>query len=134
MIFLECLYNLGVHISELTAVALVKDDNAMLAHHLMPFVLGHEVIQLLNSRDDDFILVVAAFFVSVLKLSPQYSCRSVAVGRTFFKALIFFHCLIVKVFSANYEQNLVHMGGSADESCAVLKEVCVFPLPVLCQI
>ena len=68
MIFLERLNNLGVHISELTAVALVKDDHAMLVEHLMPLVLGHEVVQLLNGRDDDFILVVAALFVPVLKL------------------------------------------------------------------
>ena len=68
MIFLERLHDFCVHISELTAVALVKDDHAMLVEHLMPLVLGHEVVQLLNGRDDDFILVVAALFVPVLKL------------------------------------------------------------------
>ena len=108
-----------MHISKLTAVALVKDDNAMLVEYLMPLVLGHEVVQLLNGRDDDFILVVAAFFVPVLKLSLQYSRRSVAVGRTFFKAVIFFHGLIVKVFSVNHEQNLVHIRKCGCKLCGL---------------
>ena len=81
MIFFERLYNLCVHISELATVALVKDNHAMLVKHFMSFVLGHKVIQLLNGCDDDFILMVAAFFVTVLKLSLQYSGRSIAVGR-----------------------------------------------------
>ena len=109
MIFFERLYNFCVHISELAAVALVKDNHAMLIEHFMSFVLSHEVIQLLNGCDDDFILMIAAFFVPVLKLSLQYSCRSIAVGRTFLKAVIFFHGLIVKVFSINHKQNLVHI-------------------------
>ena len=53
--------------------------------------------------------MIAAFFVPVLKLSLQYSGRSVAVGRAFFKTVIFFHGLIVQVFSIDYKQNLVHI-------------------------
>ena len=119
VIFPKRLNNLGVHISELATVALVKDDNAMLVEHLMSFVLGHEVVQLLNGRDDDFILMIAAFFISVLKLPLQYPCGSVAVGRAFFKAVIFFHGLIVQVFSIDHEQNLVHIGKCGCKLCGL---------------
>ena len=44
MIFLERLDNLGVHIAELAAVALVEDDDAMFVEHFMPLVLSHEVV------------------------------------------------------------------------------------------
>ena len=74
MIFLERLYDFCVHISELAAVALVEDDNAMLVEYLVSLVLAHEIIQLLNGCDDDLVFVETAFFVSVLKLSLQNSC------------------------------------------------------------
>ena len=119
MIFLERLYDFCVHISELTAVALVEDNNAMLVEYLMSLVLAHEVIQLLNSRDDDLVFVEAAFFVPVLKLSLQNSCGGVAVGRAFFKAVVFFHGLIVKVFSIDYEQNLIHIGERRCKLCGL---------------
>ena len=44
VIFLERLDNLGVHIAELAAVALVEDDDAMFVEHFMTLVLGHEVV------------------------------------------------------------------------------------------
>ena len=44
VIFLERLDNLGVHIAELAAVALVEYDDAMFVEHFMPLVLGHEVV------------------------------------------------------------------------------------------
>ena len=119
MIFLERLYDFSVHISELAAVALVEDDNAMLVEYLMSLVLAHEVVQLLNSRDDDLVFVKAAFLVFVLKLSLQNSCRGVAVGRAFFKAVVFFHGLIVKVFSIDYEQNLIHIGERRCKLCGL---------------
>ena len=61
----------------------------------------------------------AAFFVPVLKLSLQYSCRRIAVGRAFFKAVIFLHGLIVKVFSIDYEQNLIYIGERRCELCGL---------------
>ena len=119
MIILERLNNLGVHISELAAVALVKDDNAMLAEHFVSLVFRDKVVQLLDGRDDDLIRMIAAFFISVLKLPLQYPCGSVAVGRAFFKAVIFFHGLIVQVFSIDHEQNLVHIGKCGCKLCGL---------------
>ena len=109
VILLERLDNLSVHISELASVALVKDDNSVFTEHLVSLILRDKVVQLLDGRDDDFIPVEAPFFVPILKLPLQDSGRSVAVGRTFFKAIIFFHGLIVQVFSINHKQNLVYI-------------------------
>ena len=109
VIILERLDNLSVHISELATMALVKDDNSVFAEHLMSLVFRDKIVELLDGCDDDFIPVEASFFVPVLKLPLQDSGRSVAVGRTFFKAVIFFHGLIVQVFSINHKQNLVHI-------------------------
>ena len=119
VIILERLDNLSVHISKLAAVAFVKDDNAMLAEHLVSLVFRDKVVQLLDGGDDDFILVVAAFFVPVLKLPLQHSGRSVAVGRAFFKAVIFLHGLIVQVFSIHYKQNLVHIRKCGSKLCGL---------------
>ena len=119
MIIFECLHNFGVHIAELTAMALIKDDHAMFVEHFMPFVFGHKVVQLLNGGDDDFVLIKTAFFVPVLKLSLQNFCGSIAIGRAFFKAVIFFHGLIVKVFSVYHEQNLIHIRKCGCKLCSL---------------
>ena len=91
----------------------------MLVEYLVSFVLAYEIIQLLNGRDDDFVFVEAAFFISVLKLSLQNLCRSIAVGRAFFKAVVFLHSLIVKIFSIDYEQNLVYIRERRCELCGL---------------
>ena len=119
VIFPKRLNNLGVHISELAAVALVKDDNAMLAEHFVSLVFRDKVVQLLDGRDDDFIRMIAAFFVPVLKLPLQYPCGSVAVGRAFFKAVIFLHGLIVQVFSIDHKQNLIHIRKCGCKLCGL---------------
>ena len=119
VIILECLDDFSVHLSELTAVTLIKDNNRVLAKHLMSLVLRDKVVQLLDGRDDNFIRVVTAFFVSVFKLSLQYSGRSIAVRRSFFKAVIFSHGLIVQVFSINHEQNLVHIRKCRCQLCCL---------------
>ena len=51
--------------------------------------------------------MIAAFFISVFELPLQYPRRCVAVGRAFFKAVVFSHRLIVEVFSIDDEKHLV---------------------------
>ena len=119
VIILECLNDFSMHLSELAAVTLIKDNNRVLSKYLMSLVLRDKVVQLLDGRDDNFIRIITAFFVSVFKLSLQYSGRSIAVGRAFLKAVIFFHGLIIQVFSINYKQNLVHIGKCGGKLCCL---------------
>ena len=87
VIVLKCLGDGLVHISELAAVALVKNDDDMLAKDGVTLVLPHENIQLLNGGDDDF-------RARVLQLLLQHGGVGIAVGRALFKAVVLLHGLV----------------------------------------
>ena len=53
VVLFECLDDLLVHIPELAAVALIKDNDAVLAIYGVALVLRDEIVQLLNRSDDD---------------------------------------------------------------------------------
>ena len=53
MVFFERTHNLGVHISKLTAVALVKDYDHALIKHLMSLVLTDKHIKFLYRCNDN---------------------------------------------------------------------------------
>ena len=100
VIFPERLHDFGVHLSKLGAVAFVKDNDDVLLEHIMPFILGYEHVQLLNGRDDDVRSII-------LKLPLQYPGRCVAVGGALLEAVVFFHRLVIEVFSVDYKQYFV---------------------------
>ena len=89
-----------MHISELAAVALVKNDDDVLAKDGVPLVLPHENIQLLNGGDDNF-------SARVLHLLLQHGGVGIAVGRALFKAVVLLHGLVVQIFSVHHEEHLV---------------------------
>lgn len=100
MILFEVLDDRGVHIAELTAVALVKDDDDVLLIHRMTLVLIDKGRELLDRGDDNPRVVV-------LELFFQDRSRGIAVRGTLFKAVIFLHRLVVEVFSIHDKQHLV---------------------------
>ena len=53
MIFFKILHNRSVHISKLTAVALIKNNNDMLCIHLMARILFYKGSQLLYCSNDN---------------------------------------------------------------------------------
>ena len=65
MVLLKVFDDCGVHITKLTAVALVEDNHDMLLINLVPFVLVHEGGELLDGGNDDPTVVV-------LKLTLQH--------------------------------------------------------------
>lgn len=67
MVLFKRLNNFGVHIPELAAVALIEDNDAVLAIYGVALVLRDEIVQLLNRSDDD-----AGFFI--LQLTLQNRC------------------------------------------------------------
>ena len=103
MILFEVLDDRGVHIAELTAVTLVKDDDDVLLIHRMTLIFIDEGRELLDRGDDDP-------RVLVLELLFQNRGRGIAVRCALFKAVIFFHRLVVEVFSVHDEQHLVDVG------------------------
>ena len=66
----------------------------------MIFIFPDKGRELLNSGDDDPRVVV-------FELLFENRRRGVGVSRTLFKAVVFLHCLIVKVFSVHDKQHLV---------------------------
>ena len=103
MILLEVHDDRSVHIAELTAVALVKDDDDVLLIHRMTLILIDKGRELLDGRDDDPRVVV-------LELLFQDRGRGIAVRGALFKAVIFFHRLVVEIFSVHDEQHLFDTG------------------------
>ena len=102
MVVFKMFDNVGVHLPELAAVALVKYKNNMLVINRMALVFCNEYIQLLNRRYNNA-------GSGILKLFLQNGSAFVPVGSTFFKAVIFFDGLVVQIFTVNYKQNLINI-------------------------
>ena len=88
MIFLEALDDGRMHITELAAVAFVKDDDHMLLVDIMARILLDEGGELLDGRYDDM-------GIRILQLSLQDHGAGIAVGSAFLKAVVFLHSLVV---------------------------------------
>ena len=110
VIILKILDNVLVHIAKLAAMALVKNQDNVLLENLMSLIAGNKQRQLLNRCDDDFISMRVAFGIPVFQLALQHLRGGVAVGRAFFKAVIFFHGLVVQILAVYHEQNFINVG------------------------
>ena len=93
--------NCKMHITKLASMTFIKDDDNLLMIDRMIFVLFDEGGKLLNGCNDDL-------WFTVRQLFCKNSSRSVAVGSTFFKSVIFFHCLIVQIFSIYNKQYFIN--------------------------
>jgi len=102
MIFLKILYNSRVHISKLTAMALVKNDNDMLTIHLMSRIFLNKSRQFLNRCDNDF-------HIWIFQLSFQNHSRRIAVSCTLLKTIILLHRLIIQILTVNHKQYLINI-------------------------
>ena len=99
-----------VHITELAAVALVKDDHNMLLVDLMPRILLDEGRQLLDGGNDDMCF-------RVFQLAFQNRGAGVGVCRSFLEAVILLHRLIVQVLAVYHKQHLVDVGQLRCQPC-----------------
>ena len=110
VIILKILDNVLMHIAKLAAMALVKNQDNVLLENLMSLIAGNKQRQLLNRCNDDFISMRVALGVPVFQLALQHLRGGVSVGRPFFKAVIFFHGLVVQILAVYHEQNLINIG------------------------
>ena len=110
VVVLKILGDVLVHIAKLAAMALVKNQDNMLLENLMSLIAGNKRRQLLNRCNDDFINMWVALGVPVFQLALQHLRGGVAVGRSFFKAVIFFHGLVVQILAVYHEQNFINVG------------------------
>ena len=92
-----------VHITELAAMALVKDDHNVLLVDLMPRILLDEGRQLLDGGNDDM-------GFRVFQLAFQNRGAGVGVCRALLEAVIFLHGLVVQVLAVYHKQHLVDVG------------------------
>lgn len=84
MIPLEVLGDGLVHVAELTAMALVEDNDEPLVKHRMSGILFDECSELLNGGNDDFGVII-------FKLALQDCRGGIAVCRALLKAVVFLH-------------------------------------------
>ena len=108
VITLERLGDGLVHLIELRTMALIENQHHMRFEYRMLLVLGDEAAELLYGGDDDSA-------VRILQLALQDGGVGVGVGRTFFKAVVLLHGLVVQVLAVNHKQHLVyfrHLGGN----------------------
>ena len=96
MILLEILDDCLVHITELAAVTLVKDDYNVLLVNFMPRILLDEGRQFLDGGNDDMCF-------RVFQLAFQNRGAGVGVCRSLFKTVILLHSLVVQVLAVYHE-------------------------------
>ena len=109
VVLLEALGDELAHVAELGAVALVEDDDHVLAVDCR--ASGSwlaEDGQLLNGRDDDLGRVVA-------ELLREHLGRPVGVGRALGEAVVLAHRLVVEVLAVHDEEHLVDALDAAGE-------------------
>lgn len=100
MIFPEALDYGRMHVSELAAVAFVKDNDYMFLIDLMARILLDESRELLDSRDNDM-------GIRIFQLVLQDHSAGVAVGSTLLEAVIFFHGLVIQILAIYHKENLI---------------------------
>ena len=101
-----------MHIAELTAVALIKDNYNLLVRHGVPCVLFDECAELLNGCNYNFC-------VGVFKLPFKNCGRCIAVRRTLFKAVVLLHRLIVQIFSVDDKEHFIYIIEACCKLCGL---------------
>ena len=109
-ILFEIVNNSLVHITELAAVALVKDDHNVLLVNFVSRILLDEGRQLLDGGNDDMRF-------RVFQLAFQNRGAGVGVCRSLLEAVILFHSLVVQVLAVYHEQHLVDIGQLRCQPC-----------------
>ena len=89
-----------MHVTELAAMAFIKDDDNRPVINRVIRKPGNKSGKLLDGRDENVCIGLAELFF-------QHGSGRAAVGSTFFKPVILTHSLIVKVFAVNDKQHLV---------------------------
>ena len=110
VVLFEIVNNGLVHITELAAVALVKDDYNTLLVDLMPRIFLDEGRQLLDGGNDDMCF-------RVFQLAFQNRGAGVGVCRSLLEAVILLHSLIVQVLAVYHKQHLVDVGQLRCQPC-----------------
>ena len=110
MVLLEILDDCLVHITELAAVALVKDDHNVLLIDLVSRILFDEGRQFLDGGNDDMRF-------RVFQLAFQNCGAGVGVCRALLEAVIFLHRLVVQVLAVYHKQHLVDVGQLRCQPC-----------------
>ena len=110
MILLEILDDCLAHITELAAVALVKDDHNMLLVNFVSRILLDEGRQLLDGGNDDMRF-------RVFQLAFQNRGAGVGVCRSLLEAVILLHGLVVQILAVYHKQHLVDIGQLRSQPC-----------------
>ena len=97
-----------VHIAELAAVALVKNQHHMALVNRVGGVFLDKGGQFLDGGNDDP-------GRRVLQLALEHGGGGVAVGGAFFKAVVLLHGLVVQVFAVHHKQDFVNVRQAAGQ-------------------
>ena len=110
VVLFEIVDNGFMHITELAAVALVKDDHNVLLVDFMPRIFLDKGRQLLDGGNDDMCF-------RVFQLAFQNRGAGVGVCRSLLEAVILFHSLVVQILAVYHKQHLVDVGQLRCQPC-----------------
>ena len=110
VVLFEIVNNGLVHITELAAVALVKDDHNVFLVNFVSRILLDEGRQLLDGGNDDM-------GFRVFQLAFQDRGAGVGVCCAILEAVILFHSLVVQILAVYHKQHLVDVGQLRCQPC-----------------
>ena len=96
--------------TKLRAMTFIEDKNHLLIINWQFIFAFHQVIKFLDGGNHDFIIIACQVFF-------QFGGAGRAVYAIGAKASIFFHGLIVQIFSINHEKYLVNKRQCSSKSC-----------------
>lgn len=100
MIFLECLRDRLVHITELRTMTLIEYEDNMSIIDSMFIMFLDEFIELLDGRDDDL-------RIRVFELFLQLRSTRITIRSSLLELIIFTHRLVVEVFSIHDKKHFI---------------------------
>lgn len=107
-------------------MTLIKDKHHLLLIDGQVSFGFHQVIEFLNSCDDNFVIVL-------IRVSSEACCIIRTIDTVRREALILLHGLVIEVFPVDHEEDFIDKVQLSSQTCG-LKAGQGFPDPVVCQI
>ena len=101
VVILEFFAQVALGFAELAAVAFVENEDYLLAKDGEIALAFHQVVELLNGGDDDFV-------IGLFQVFSQLGGVIGAIGAFGGKALVLFHGLVVEVFAVDDKEHLIN--------------------------
>ena len=110
VILLKVFDNRLMHITELAAMAFIKNNDNMFFVNFMPRIFLDEGRQLLDRGNDDMCF-------RVFQLAFQNRGAGVGVCRALLETIVLFHCLVVQILAVYYKKDFINIRQLRGQPC-----------------